>query len=143
MKRENVLLHENRVLVADFGIALALAHGTADPRLTDTGMSVGTPHYMSPQQAMGEKHITARNGDELLYRNGTRIMATGVRTRPDFAVARPPQLLFSGAFDFSQDHNWSLAPDGTLIMVRADPTLARQLHVIFNWFEELKRTAPR
>ena len=81
---------------------------------------------------MGEKHITSRNGDELLYRNGIRIMATGVRTRPDFAVTRPPQLLFSGAFHFSQDHNWSLALDGTLIMVQEDPTLTRQLQVISN-----------
>lgn len=83
----------------------------------------------------------ARSGDELVYRNGIRIMAAGVRTRPDFAVIRAPQLLFSGAFDFSQDHNWSLAPDGTFIMVQADPTLARQLQVVFNWFEELKRIA--
>ena len=80
----------------------------------------------------------ARSGDELLYRNGTRIMAVGVRTRPDFAVVRAPQMLFSGGFDFSQDDNWSPAPDGTIIMVQADPTLARQLRVVFNWFEELK-----
>ncbi len=77
-------------------------------------------------------------GDELFYRNGTRIMSVSVRTRPNFAVVRAPQLLFSGAFDFSQDHNWVAAPDGTFIMVQADPTLARQLRVVFNWFEELK-----
>ena len=46
VKPANVLLHENRVLMTDSGSVLALAHGTADPRLTDTGMSVGTPHYM-------------------------------------------------------------------------------------------------
>ena len=80
----------------------------------------------------------SRAGDELLYRNGTRIMSVRVRTRPDFAVVHAPQLLFSGPFDFSQDSNWSLAPDGTLIMVLADPTLGRQLRVVFNWFEELK-----
>lgn len=80
----------------------------------------------------------SRSGDELLYRNGTRIMSVGVRTRPDFAIVRAPQMLFSGPFDFSQDSNWSLAPDGTFIMVQADPTLARQLRVVFDWFEELK-----
>ena len=84
----------------------------------------------------------SRSGDELLYRNGTRIMSVGVRTRPDFAVLRAPQVLFSGPFDFSQDNNWSPAPDGTIIMVQADPTLARQLRVVFNWFDELKNIEP-
>ena len=49
-----------------------------------------------------------------------------------------PQLLFSGPFDFSQGSNWSPSPDGTFIMVKADPTTGRQLRVVFNWFEELK-----
>ena len=44
-------------LVADFGIALAVS--TAGTRMTETGMSLGTPHYMSPEQAMGEREITA------------------------------------------------------------------------------------
>ncbi|MDH5284234.1 MAG: protein kinase, partial [Gemmatimonadota bacterium] len=46
-------------LVADFGIALAVS--TAGTRMTETGMSLGTPHYMSPEQAMGEREITARS----------------------------------------------------------------------------------
>jgi eukaryotic-like serine/threonine-protein kinase len=60
IKPENILLHDGQALVADFGIALALtsAGGT---RMTETGMSLGTPHYMSPEQAMGEREITARS----------------------------------------------------------------------------------
>jgi len=60
IKPENILLHDGRALVADFGIALAVstAGGT---RMTETGMSLGTPHYMSPEQAMGEREITARS----------------------------------------------------------------------------------
>ncbi len=60
IKPENILLHDGQALVADFGIALAVstAGGT---RMTETGMSLGTPHYMSPEQAMGEREITARS----------------------------------------------------------------------------------
>ncbi|HUF66762.1 MAG TPA: protein kinase [Gemmatimonadaceae bacterium] len=57
IKPENILLYEGRPVVADFGIALAVenAGGT---RITQTGMSLGTPHYMAPEQAMGERNIT-------------------------------------------------------------------------------------
>jgi eukaryotic-like serine/threonine-protein kinase len=60
IKPENILLHDGRALVADFGIALA-ASKAGGGRMTETGMSLGTPHYMSPEQAMGEREITARS----------------------------------------------------------------------------------
>ncbi|MES2125159.1 MAG: protein kinase [Gemmatimonadota bacterium] len=59
IKPENILLHDGSALVADFGIALAAS--SAGTRMTETGMSLGTPHYMSPEQAMGEREITARS----------------------------------------------------------------------------------
>ena len=59
IKPENILLHDGQALVADFGIALAASK--AGSRMTETGMSLGTPHYMSPEQAMGEREITARS----------------------------------------------------------------------------------
>ena len=59
IKPENILLHEGQALVADFGIALAAAT-TSGSRMTETGMSLGTPHYMSPEQAMGERTVDAR-----------------------------------------------------------------------------------
>ncbi|MGK2960818.1 MAG: protein kinase domain-containing protein [Gemmatimonadaceae bacterium] len=59
IKPENILLHDGGALVADFGIALAVS--TAGSRMTETGMSLGTPHYMSPEQAMGEREITPRS----------------------------------------------------------------------------------
>src|SRR6476646_10758478 len=52
IKPENILLHDGRALVADFGIALA-ASKVGGARMTETGMSLGTPQYMSPEQAMG------------------------------------------------------------------------------------------
>jgi eukaryotic-like serine/threonine-protein kinase len=60
IKPENILLHDGRALVADFGIALA-ASKAGGGRMTETGMSLGTPLYMSPEQAMGEREITARS----------------------------------------------------------------------------------
>jgi eukaryotic-like serine/threonine-protein kinase len=60
IKPENILLHDGQALVADFGIALA-ASKASGARMTETGMSLGTPHYMSPEQAMGEREITPRS----------------------------------------------------------------------------------
>ncbi len=60
IKPENILIHQGEALVADFGIALAVtaAGGT---RITDTGLSLGTPEYMSPEQATGERELDARS----------------------------------------------------------------------------------
>ena len=60
IKPENILLHDGRPMVADFGIALAVS-AAAGGRMTETGMSLGTPHYMSPEQATAEKEISGRS----------------------------------------------------------------------------------
>jgi len=60
IKPENILLHDGRPMVADFGIALALS-AAAGGRMTETGLSLGTPHYMSPEQATAEKDLTNRS----------------------------------------------------------------------------------
>ena len=60
IKPENILLHDGRALVADFGIALA-ASKAGETRMTQTGMSLGTPSYMSPEQAMGDREIGPRS----------------------------------------------------------------------------------
>ncbi len=60
IKPENILLHEGSALVADFGIALAVS-SAGGSRMTETGMSLGTPQYMSPEQAMGERAVDARS----------------------------------------------------------------------------------
>ena len=60
IKPENILLHDGSALVADFGIALAV-QTAAGSRMTQTGLSLGTPQYMSPEQAMGERAIDARS----------------------------------------------------------------------------------
>jgi serine/threonine-protein kinase len=60
IKPENILLHGGHALVADFGIALAASKSDGGTRMTETGLSLGTPHYMAPEQAMGEREITAK-----------------------------------------------------------------------------------
>ncbi len=60
IKPENILLHEGEAVVADFGIALALREAGGS-RLTETGLSLGTPQYMSPEQATGDRTLDARS----------------------------------------------------------------------------------
>ncbi len=60
IKPENILLYEGEAVLADFGIALA-AGGVAEGRLTGTGISLGTPQYMSPEQATGEPEPDPRS----------------------------------------------------------------------------------
>jgi Tol biopolymer transport system component len=60
VKPENILLHGGHALVADFGIALAASRSEGATRMTETGMSLGTPAYMAPEQAMGERAITPK-----------------------------------------------------------------------------------
>jgi eukaryotic-like serine/threonine-protein kinase len=59
IKPENILLHEGEAMVADFGIALAVREAGGQ-RLTESGLSLGTPQYMSPEQATGERDLDAR-----------------------------------------------------------------------------------
>src|SRR5437764_950178 len=59
LKPENVLFQEGQPLVSDFGIALAVSHAGGH-RITQTGLSLGTPAYMSPEQATGDRAIDGR-----------------------------------------------------------------------------------
>ena len=60
IKPENILLSEDRVLVADFGVARAITEARTDV-LTQPGIAIGTPHYMSPEQARGSRRLDGRS----------------------------------------------------------------------------------
>ena len=75
LKPENILLQSGQPVIADFGIALAVAQ-SGGSRVTETGLSLGTPHYMSPEQAAGEREIDARS-DQYALAAVTYEMLTG------------------------------------------------------------------
>ncbi len=60
IKPENILIHAGEPVVADFGIALAIS-AAGGGRMTETGLSLGTPHYMSPEQATADRDLSARS----------------------------------------------------------------------------------
>jgi serine/threonine-protein kinase len=60
IKPGNILLHDGNPVVADFGIALAVS-AAGGGRMTETGLSLGTPHYMSPEQAAADRDLSARS----------------------------------------------------------------------------------
>ncbi len=60
IKPENIMLQDGTALVTDFGIALAVSQA-GGKRMTETGLSLGTPYYMSPEQATGDRQIDARS----------------------------------------------------------------------------------
>ena len=81
------------------------------------------------------------DGRELYYVNEDRMMAASVRMTPSFNPAKP-RLLFEGRFGFGFD----VAPDGksfVLIQPSDEDTGPRQLHVVLNWYDEVRRAVPR
>jgi serine/threonine-protein kinase len=113
IKPENVMLSGGRAVVADFGIARAVsvAGGT---RLTGTGMAVGTPAYMSPEQAFGDANVDGRSD---VYALGC-VVYEMVSGRVPFEAATPQALLGKHAVDTAPSLH-SIDPDVPLFVDRA------------------------
>ena len=90
IKPDNILLHDGRAMVTDFGIARAVSQSTNATTLTQVGVALGTPAYMSPEQAMGEGEVDGRAD---VYSLGCLFyeLIAGV---PPY-VASTPQALFA------------------------------------------------
>jgi eukaryotic-like serine/threonine-protein kinase len=95
----------------------------------------------------GTEPVWARNGRELFYRNGDKMMATAIQMKPVFAAAKP-KLLFEGHYETSMyafEPNYDVSPDGQrFLMIKASEqeSAPTQLNVVLNWSEELRRLAP-
>ncbi len=89
IKPDNILLSERHALVTDFGVAKAVSEATGTHKLTTEGVALGTPAYMSPEQAAADKHIDHRAD---IYAVGAVAyeLLTG---RPPFTGTTPQQLL--------------------------------------------------
>jgi len=85
----------------------------------------------------------SRDGTELFYRSGDKMMAVGVATAPTF-VAGKPQVLFQGRYNTQAFHRkYDVAADDRFLMVKTpEEHVARRINIILNWFEELERLAP-
>jgi serine/threonine protein kinase len=88
IKPGNILLGDDSVYVLDFGIARALI-ASADERLTSTGVAVGTPAYMSPEQALADGHLDARSD---IYSLGC-VMYEMIAGIPPFVGATPQAVM--------------------------------------------------
>ncbi len=93
----------------------------------------------------GNEPVWSRDGRELFYRDGEKMMAVPVTTQPAFS-AGSPRPLFEGDYVATRrgEAAYDISPDGRrFLMVRRDPRSAPiQLNVVLNWFEELKKKVP-
>jgi len=97
---------------------------------------------ISPE--FGEEPIWSTSGDELFYRNRDKWMVVSISTEPEFK-AGTPQEVFKGPYINVGGLSYDVAPDGQRLLVlkpQFDDSQVRELHVVTNWFEELKRLVP-
>ena len=91
----------------------------------------------------GSEPVWARNGEELFYRSGDRMMAVAISTTPTFR-AQKPGVLFEGEYERPDPMtSYDVTPDGRFAMVRGETRSAPSpVRVVLNWFEELERRFP-
>jgi Tol biopolymer transport system component len=95
----------------------------------------------------GREPVWNRNGRELFFRNGDRMMAVEIATQPGFSAGKP-RMLFEGSYEPTvfTVANYDVAPDGRrfLMLKHSEQEAAAPTHinVVLNWFEELKRRVP-
>jgi serine/threonine-protein kinase len=93
---------------------------------------------------LGEESIWSPNGDELFYRSNHKWMVVPISTEPEFKAGTPHEI-FEGAYLNVSGVSYDVAPDGQRFLVlqpQYDDSEVRELYVVHNWFEELKRLAP-
>ena len=93
----------------------------------------------------GAEPVWSRNGRELFYRSGDKMMAADIDTRSSFSAGKPKSL-FQGLYQPTPifEANYDVAPDGRFLMIKpgGEEQAPTQVNVVLNWFEELKRLVP-
>jgi len=92
----------------------------------------------------GDAPRWSRTGREIVYRNGTKMMAVEVSTAPTFKAGRPKLLFDKEYLDPSLGKYYDITPDGErfVIIKPGEPQRLTRMNVVLNWFEELKRRVP-
>jgi Tol biopolymer transport system component len=86
----------------------------------------------------------SRNGKELFYRDGDKMMVVDVTSSPDLVLS-PPRLLFDQRYAFGGSittPNYDVSPDGQRFVMVKDESGSGRLNIVLNWFEELKQRVP-
>jgi serine/threonine-protein kinase len=100
----------------------------------------GAPIRISPSG--GLEPVWGPEDRELFYLEGDKMMAVAVETEPDFRFG-PPKVLFEGRYVHRYRPSYDVAPDGRFLLIqKSSEELPTKLHVVLNWFEELKRLVP-
>jgi len=95
----------------------------------------------------GTEPVWNRNGRELFYRSGDKMMAVDISTKPNFAAGKA-RMLFEGRYERTPatSPNYDVSPDGQRFLMlkpsQQEAPAPTQINVVLNWFEELKRRAP-
>ena len=109
--------------------------------------------YVRPFPGPGPKTVISTDGGweptwspdgrELFYRSGVRMMTVPVQTKPTFDAGKP-MLVFEGDFNSSEGGHahYNVAADGQRFLMVSTDTSTSELHLVLNWFEELKRLVP-
>ena len=95
----------------------------------------------------GTAPLWARNGHELFYLNGDKMMAVDITTEPSFQAGTPRMLFEENYVRRNNEPNYDVSLDGErFVMIQAseeqDSPAPQQINVVLNWFEELKRRVP-
>ena len=88
----------------------------------------------------GDQPQWSRDGQELWYRKGAQVFSVAIDAAREFTSGKPREW-FSGQYVLGLEHNYDVAPDGRLLMIKRDPeeTASLGLRVVLNWADELAR----
>ncbi|MDH3272336.1 MAG: protein kinase [Gemmatimonadota bacterium] len=107
--------------------------GTSEVYVRSYGGNEG-PERVSTEG--GTEPRWSADGTEIFYRSGDAIMAVSVRPTATFDVTGTPVRLFAETYDFTNDQNWDVLPDGRFVMIRSNPNIGREIRFLANWLDE-------